>query len=516
MVPRVVLVGFAVGVTVAVGPSALRAADAAPARSPPAQPSTATAGNTPASMPVPLTEQEIVERAAAAAEHLAAVERDTQQKLKGLAGQAGRDADEARKALLVGRRQADRQAYLAKRRLRVHWLARSLPEDRLAEIDRLPDDDLDALLDARTTDQRLAVPLPPRRFENAPLQEVLEFVDAESEARVLADWPALNRVGVAKSDLVSFDVGRYARPAADVLRQVLAALATDKAVVDAGHAGAVLVSTRAGLDRLAEMDRLLAPRVRDPRAWADARLAGPVSLTGVPLATALDTVLADVPAEVQADKLEAAGLTAETPVTLSLGIHRPGHAAAALADVLNAHLAQRQAVGQTRPGGAGVAPQASRPAQVQLPPAAVLPEALPQGGVAFDLAPDGVLILSTRRGLTETMAAADWLALAVANAADLKPLIDRRMPELRVDGMPLADLVTSVRNATGIDLRPDWQALAASGLNPRTPITLSLADAPVAQVLRLMFTPPAGRPPVTWQADGKTLRVRSAGAGGAR
>lgn len=438
-----------------------------------AWPAAVLAQAVPMSRPAPLTYAELVDRAAAAGENLAAVEKETRDVLKSLTAVAGPEADEQRKAALVKRRTADRQAWLADRRIKLYWLGQQLPEAQRAELDGLSAEEEDLLLEARTVAQRLFVPLPPKSFQKTPVEEVLTWIETRSDVRVIADWPALAKVGVSKSDVVTLDLGKYDKPALQTIQTVMSALAKDFALVDPRHTDAVLITTREGQSQLQERDRLLTPRVRDARAWMAMPLQVPAAFTQIPLIEVLERLLGSTTGEVHWDRLEPLGLTPDTRVSMTLGVHRTGHGLALLCDVLN---------------GIGKQPNA----------------------VAFDLSPEGVVILSDKRGLGEALAAADWLTAAVAKHPDLQEQLRRRIGDLRGQNVPLADAVAYLRQTSGIDLRADWPSLAASGLTERSTVSLDLPDPTAAQAFRLVFATPAGKPPVNWTVDGTTLVVKSA------
>lgn len=432
----------------------------------------AVAQTSPLTRPAPLTYAEIVDRAVAAGEQLAAVEKETQALLKSLSGVVGPQADEQRKAVLIKRRTADRQAWIAERRLKFHWLLQGLPEASRAEFADLDPEEEQVLLDGRTVQQRLFVPLPPKSFDKVTIEEVLTWIEGKSDVRVVADWPALTKIGVSKIDVVSVAIGRYDKPATETIQTLIGALSKDLAVIDPRHTDAVLITTKEGQGQLQERDRLLAARVKDARVWTATPLLQPVAFTQVPLIEVLEKVIGDALAEVHWDQLAALGIKPETPVSVTLGVHRIGHALALVADVLNAIAQKRNAV-------------------------------------RFDLLPDGVILLSDEAGVAQSMQAAEWLAAAVEKSPELKAALARKLPDLRVQNATLADAVQFIRDTSQIDLRVDWVSLAGSGLNEKSTISLDLPSPPVAQIMRLVFRPAAGKPPVAWLVKDAELHVGS-------
>jgi hypothetical protein len=467
---------------------ALRAAVAAqgPAAEPTPPAATATApaaqgGTAPAGVDDPAAYEQLVARVQATREERGRALEDMRRRLRELSDPANPTAnDAAKRDLLVRRRSADVAARAARRAVDLYWLERSLTPSQRRQFAALSPEDRDALVDVRTVAQRLAVPLPPRTFTAAPVDAILEYVAAECEVRVVADWPALaetaadgkGQAKVQRRTPLSLEVGRYNRPAADTLADVVRVLTAGRGVVDTTHPDAAVVTTDAGAKRMAELDRKLFRRVLDVRAWdALATPLDPVDLTQVPLAEA---VVGGIPAgelpPVYLDwrGLREAGLTPQTPVDLRLGVHTIGQRLAVLAEAVD----DRPAVKAAR-------------------------------GVRFDVHPVGHVIVSTSAGFGRVSAAVNAV-VAAAHTDDARDVLERRLPELKFDAVPLEDALAFVQDLSRAEVHADWKSLAACGLTPQTPVTTRMANVPLAFALAVVTDAPAGRPAVEWDvaADG--------------
>jgi beta-lactamase regulating signal transducer with metallopeptidase domain len=74
--------------------------------------------------------------------------------------------------------------------------------------------------------------------------------------------------------------------------------------------------------------------------------------------------------------------------------------------------------------------------------------------------------------------------LALAQPADDRLL--KRLPELKLEGIPLSDALDFVRDAAKVNLFVDRKALEAAGVELDAPVTLSLKDITVEQAFRLI------------------------------
>lgn len=384
--------------------------------------------------------------------------------------------DAAKRDLLVRRRSAEIAARAARRQFDLYWLERSLTPAQRQAFAELSAEDKDGLLDVRTVAQRLAVPLPPHTFKAAPVEQVFDFVTVENDVRVVGDWPALGdkelKSAMQRRSPVSLEVGRYTRPAGDTLADVVRSLTGGQGVIDATHPDAVVVTTAAGAKQMAELDRKLLRRVLDVRAWDGLNTPlDPIDLNLVPLAEA---VVGGIPAgelpPVFMDwrGLKEAGLTAQTPVDLRLGVHTIGQRLAVLAEAVENRPAVKKA-----------------------------------GGLRFDVHPVGQVIVSTAGGFGRVTAAVNSV-VAAGRTDEARDVLQRRLPELKFDGLPLGDALAFIQEVSKSEVRPDWKSLLACGLTTETPVTARLANVPLAFALAVATDVPDGKPAVEWEvgADG--------------
>jgi hypothetical protein len=455
-----------------IGTSAeLKAADAPPAAPAASAPA---ASSVPPGVEDPQAYTALVARAVEAREKRRQAVDEMNKKLRELS-QPGLDpkvADAAKRELLIRRRTADQEHVRARRAMELYWFERTLTPKQRAEFLELPLAEQEELLDSRSVTQRLAVPLPPGSFTAASVDTVLAYIEQEAEVRVVADWPALAETGMQRRSPVSLEIGRYNRPAIDTLRSVVELLSKGKAKIDLSWPDAAIITTDAGLKQYAELNRKVMAQAVDVRAWAPfGAPLEPVNINEVPL---IDALAAGIPAGqepplyVDWRGLAEAGIEPRTPVNLRLGVHTIGQHRQPLAEAV-----------------------ANRP-QVR--------EA---GGIRFDIHPVGEIILSNGNGYRRVSQNVNRV-MAAANTDDARHALEGRLPEFRMDTIPLQDAVDFLREVTKIDIRFDWTTLPASGFTPQSPVSLRLHNVPLAFALAVLTEPIAGRPPVEWEiGDGK-------------
>jgi beta-lactamase regulating signal transducer with metallopeptidase domain len=87
------------------------------------------------------------------------------------------------------------------------------------------------------------------------------------------------------------------------------------------------------------------------------------------------------------------------------------------------------------------------------------------------------------------MAAPAALALAPAAEWDeaTKAMMTRKVPELKLDSVPFADVVDALRDLTSSNIFVNWRALEAAGIDRNVPVTLRLRDVAFKDVLSLVL-----------------------------
>lgn len=80
-------------------------------------------------------------------------------------------------------------------------------------------------------------------------------------------------------------------------------------------------------------------------------------------------------------------------------------------------------------------------------------------------------------------------AVPVWAADDVRPslALNRVLPEVRFEGVPLGDAIEFLRDVSGANLHVNWRALEAAAVSKDTAITLRLRRVPMRKVLKTML-----------------------------
>jgi hypothetical protein len=62
----------------------------------------------------------------------------------------------------------------------------------------------------------------------------------------------------------------------------------------------------------------------------------------------------------------------------------------------------------------------------------------------------------------------------------------RKLPEVKLDNIPLSDTIDFLRDITGTNIFVNWRALEAAGIDRNSPVTLKLRDVAFRDVLSLI------------------------------
>jgi hypothetical protein len=378
-------------------------------------------------------------------------------------------ADAGKRDLLIQRRLADLEAERAKRAMDLFWFERTLPVNKRAEFLRLEPADQTAVLETRSAAQRLAVPLPPANFSATSAENVLAYIQQESGVRVVGDWPSLAAVKMERRTPISIEIGRYNRPALDSLRSVLDVLSKGRAKIDGSWPDAVVITTDIGLQQRVELRRKVRAQVVDLQAWDV--FGAPLDATNLEKVPLADALIAGIPATempplyVDWAALATAGITAQTPVDLRLGVHTIAERLAVLAEAVSSRA-----------------------------------EVAERGGMRFDIHPIGEIILSTGEGYRRLSGTINRLTNAAKTDA-ARAALQGRIPEVVLNRVSLQDTIDFFRDATRLDIRADWNGLAASGLTPQTPVNQKFYNAPLGFALAIVLDTPPDKPPVQWEVE---------------
>jgi protein involved in polysaccharide export with SLBB domain len=72
-------------------------------------------------------------------------------------------------------------------------------------------------------------------------------------------------------------------------------------------------------------------------------------------------------------------------------------------------------------------------------------------------------------------------------APELEKLLRKRIPEVRLQGTPLSDVIDFLRDTTGANIFVNWKVLEGVGIERNAPVTLRFRDVSFDKVLRLVL-----------------------------
>jgi hypothetical protein len=449
------------------------ASDAAPG---PAGASSAVAPAAPATQPTDPDYPALVQDLIRVREKRQEAQANLQKKLKELTSNTTPAAELERRQLLQKRREADLELNRLTRLFQTQWLALSLPEAMRKEYAGLAIEEKLELLATRTAEWRLAVPLPPADLKAAQLSDVVATISRETDTRIVPDWPALQIAGARPDALVAVRFGDYDQPAINVLQGVISAVTNNQAWVDVSHPEAALLTTEQGELARAALGKRVVARVADAQAWRGLSVPlEPVNLTRVPLVEALYPPVS-VGGAVLVDwaGLDELGIKPTTLIDVGLPAHRLGHRLLAIAESLEATPAVKQ-----------------------------------RGGVAFDVAGGGSVVVSSPAGLKLLRESMRLLRDAAGQDKANQKLLATPIAPIEADAVALGEVLAFVSQATGESVAADWPTLEACGLTFKTPLTLLTREAvPLSEVLPLIVRSAPGKPPVRWELQEGRVTIR--------
>ncbi len=133
------------------------------------------------------------------------------------------------------------------------------------------------------------------------------------------------------------------------------------------------------------------------------------------------------------------------------------------------------------------------------------------GGVNQPLAyvsSEGVLVISTPAGLDAFAAAGRAAAVGVAGAdPKSRAVLDRKLPEVKFDGVGLADVLDFMKDVGGIPVDADWKQLAAAGVDRDAPVTTRAYNVTFEQNLRLILWSVGADRPLTYAVRNGRIAV---------
>ena len=116
-----------------------------------------------------------------------------------------------------------------------------------------------------------------------------------------------------------------------------------------------------------------------------------------------------------------------------------------------------------------------------------------------------VLLLAASILLTESASAQSTRASEpqAATAAGMA----RRLPEVRITGVPLENAIDFIRDLTGLNIHVNWRALELHNVTRQSPVTLRLADVTVRRILRALLDETEAGDQLTWYIDDGVVEI---------
>lgn len=85
--------------------------------------------------------------------------------------------------------------------------------------------------------------------------------------------------------------------------------------------------------------------------------------------------------------------------------------------------------------------------------------------------------------------------------------LNRNLPEMRFDGVALADAIDFLRDVTAANIVVNWRALEGAGVTKDTLINLKLRNVSLKKALSLILSEASAGEGVTWTVDGGVIEV---------
>jgi hypothetical protein len=120
-----------------------------------------------------------------------------------------------------------------------------------------------------------------------------------------------------------------------------------------------------------------------------------------------------------------------------------------------------------------------------------------------------VIVISTEKG---AKAFVERHRNALKRVSKDAPKLDRKLPEVTFDKVPLGDVIDFLRDVTSANIEVDWKALAAAGVQKNKSLTVRARNLKFSQALRLILDDVAADKPLDFVADGNRVIITEASA----
>ena len=308
----------------------------------------------------------------------------------------------------------------------------------------------------RVTLRKLVANVATFEFDQAELQDVLQYLRKTTGVRIYLNWRAAKSVGVDRSTKISVKLKKAKASAA--LRAALTAAAKPGELTYAVGEGLILISTPKDLKKLLPLARARPAAETDiDRALAATleKKVAKLEFKEVELADALQFLreVTGTNMYISPAGLKAAGAKMSAPVSL-----RVTDLPARLALVL------------------------------------CLTEAADTDSLGYAAA-DGVLLISTPDGAKALAALINSRPPTAKTKQNLRALkiLSERMPTLNFVDIELKDVIQFFRGTTGLNIFMDWRSLRPAGLKGSSPVSFHLKGGAFRTALHLTLADAAGQ-----------------------
>jgi hypothetical protein len=93
------------------------------------------------------------------------------------------------------------------------------------------------------------------------------------------------------------------------------------------------------------------------------------------------------------------------------------------------------------------------------------------------------------------------------SAGPLQAQLGRTLPELKLDGVGLADALDFIRDVSGVNMHVEWKTLEAAGINRDTPVNVRLRGVSLRKALNTIMAEAGGGDQVGWTTDDGVVTI---------
>src|SRR6185312_11655641 len=99
------------------------------------------------------------------------------------------------------------------------------------------------------------------------------------------------------------------------------------------------------------------------------------------------------------------------------------------------------------------------------------------------------------------------IASPVFSAVPVHQQLAQRLPELRFQGVTLADAIDFMRDVSGVNIAVNWRALEAAGVARDTQVNIHLAGISLRKALEMVLNDASGGDAITYYIDEGVVEI---------